>query len=53
MNLEQWLCMKTKMFTRYKHDNGTDLTMEVIYQIIENFNAKEELNFDDVKKVSI
>ena len=53
MNLEECLRMRTTLFTRYKRDNGTDLTMEVIHQIIEKFNAKEELNFNDVKKVSI
>ena len=53
MNLEEWLRTKTTLFSRYKHENGIELTMEVIQQIIEKFNTKKELNFDDVKKVSI
>ena len=53
MNLEEWLRTKTTLFSRYKREIGIELTMEVIQQIIEKFNTKKELNFDDVKKVSI
>ena len=53
MNLEEWLQMKTTLFSRYKRKNGIELTKEVIQQIIEKFNTKKELNFDDIEKVSI
>ena len=52
MNLEEWLHSRTTLFSRYKRDNGTDLTMETIHQIIEKFNSKEKLNFVDVEIVS-
>ena len=50
---EEWLRTKTTLFSRYKRENGIELTMEVIQQIIEKFDTKEKLNFDDVEKVSI
>ena len=53
MNLEEWLRTKTALFSRYKRENGIELTMEVIQQIIEKYDTKQELNFDDVEKVSI
>ena len=53
MNLEEWLRSKTTLFSRYKRDNGKDLTIDVIHQIIDKFNSKEKLISDDVEKCSI
>ena len=53
MNLEEWLRSRTTLFSRYKRNNGIDLTMEAMHQIIEKFNSKEKFNFDDVEKVSV
>ena len=53
MNLEEWLCTKTTLFSRYKRDNGNNLTIDVIHQIIDKFNSKEKLVFDDVEKCSL
>ena len=41
INLEEWLRTKTTLFSRYKRENGIELTMEAIQQIIEKFNTKK------------
>ena len=43
MNLEEWLRSKTTLFSRYKRDNGMNLTMDVIHEIIDKFDSKEKL----------
>ena len=53
MNSEELLRTRTTLFSRYKRDNGCDLTMKMINQVIDKFNTKETLNFDDVEKVSV
>ena len=53
MELEEWLRTKTSLFSRYKRDNGCDLTMEMIHQVIDKFKPREKLNFDDIEKVSV
>ena len=53
MNLEEWLRSKTTLFSRYKRDNGKDLTMDIIHEIIDKFESKEKLIFDDVEKCSV
>ena len=53
MNLEEWLRTKTTLFSRYKRDNGNKLTMDEIHQIIDKFNSKEKLVFDNVEKCSV
>ena len=45
MNLEEWLRTKTTLFSRYKRENGIELTMEAIQQIIEKFNTKKGTEF--------
>ena len=55
MELEERLRTRTALFSRYKRDNsfGSNLTMEIVHQVIDKFNTKEALNFDDVEKVSV
>ena len=53
MELEEWLRTKTSLFSRYKRDNGCDLTMEMVHQVIDKFKPREKLNFDDIEKVSV
>ena len=53
MELEEWLRTKTSLFSRYKRDNGCDLTMEMVHQVIDKLKPRQKLNFDDIEKVSV